>query len=107
MSEGINFSDHYGRCVIVVGLPFPNAQDPVFREKLKFIVGPEQEHQNPLQTAAGRAYYETVCMKAVNQSIGRSIRHKNDYSVILLVDGKYLFWHMHHPNSLMNIQSIL
>ena len=36
-----------------------------------------------------RNYYENLCMRAVNQSIGRSIRHINDYSIIYLVDRRF------------------
>lgn len=84
MSEGINFSDHLGRCVVMVGLPYPNSQDPVLQEKVRFA------KEKAGGKADGREYYENLCMKAVNQSIGRAIRHKDDHSCILLLDGMCL-----------------
>ena len=36
LSEGINFADDMGRCVVLVGQPFPNSQDPELRERLGF-----------------------------------------------------------------------
>lgn len=82
MSEGINFSDDLGRCIIMVGLPYPNIQSPELKEKMEFLnksIGP----------SAGQEHYENICMKAVNQSIGRAIRHKEDYASIILVDQRY------------------
>ena len=91
MSEGINFSDRLGRGVVIVGLPFPNIQSPEWKAKLEYI---EQQALSRGGSAAegkntARAFYENACMRAVNQSIGRAIRHKGDYAAIVMLDRRY------------------
>ena len=92
LSEGINFSDALGRAVIVIGLPFPNIQSAQWRAKLEYI------EQSTMKRSGGnvakgkeasRDFYENACMRAVNQSIGRAIRHRADYAAILLLDKRY------------------
>jgi chromosome transmission fidelity protein 1 len=99
MSEGINFSDGLGRCVVIVGLPFPNIMSGEWQSKLKYIEssmeerleieGLEQRHRKELAKSAGREFYENACMRAVNQSIGRAIRHKGDYAAIVMIDRRF------------------
>lgn len=87
MSEGINFSDEMGRCVIMVGLPFPNVKSAEMKAKMDFL---DAHHpRSPDGCSMGQVFYNNTCMKAVNQSIGRAIRHKDDYATILLVDQRY------------------
>ncbi|XP_065538193.1 ATP-dependent DNA helicase DDX11 isoform X5 [Lathamus discolor] len=86
MSEGINFSDDLGRCVIMVGMPYPNIKSPELQEKMAWL-------DKTMPRAAGqppsRVLIENLCMKAVNQSIGRAIRHQKDFASILLLDHRY------------------
>jgi len=85
LSEGINFSDNYGRGVVMVGLPFPNPSSLELKEKMQYLnrLSPNLHH------AGGAEYYENLCMKAVNQSIGRIIRHSKDYGTIVLLGARF------------------
>ncbi|XP_023548198.1 ATP-dependent DNA helicase DDX11 isoform X2 [Cucurbita pepo subsp. pepo] len=109
ISEGINLSDGMGRCIVMVGLPYPSPSDIELMERVKHIetLGnsnsikslkfynevPSGDVETGLEILRsckrGKEYYENLCMKAVNQSIGRAIRHINDYAAILLVDVRY------------------
>ncbi|XP_075998011.1 ATP-dependent DNA helicase DDX11 [Genypterus blacodes] len=86
MSEGINFSDDLGRCVVMVGMPYPNIKSPELQEKMSYLDKhlPRSGGRSP-----GQSLIENLCMKAVNQSIGRAIRHRGDYSSIVLCDRRY------------------
>lgn len=93
ISEGINFSDGMGRCIVMVGLPYPSPSDIELLERIKHIEGlGDPDSTKPFEisdtdeyyagdvqagfsilrscTRRGKEYYENLCMKAVNQSIG-------------------------------------
>jgi chromosome transmission fidelity protein 1 len=102
LSEGINFSDRLGRCVVVVGLPYPNIHSPDWKARLEYIestVMSSRLEEEPQQSdeaqaraqakQAAREFYENACMRAVNQSIGRAIRHRGDYAAVVLVDRRF------------------
>lgn len=91
LSEGINFSDQYGRGVVVVGLPFPNMHSAQWKVKLDYIAQSVEKRTGNKEDGkrASLEFYENACMRAVNQSIGRAIRHKGDYAGIVLLDKRY------------------
>lgn len=89
ISEGINFSDGMGRCIVMIGLPYPNPSDIELIERIKHIDGLGQS-SIPISTSPtrdvqacfeilrsckrrGKEYYENLCMKAVNQSVGTHV----------------------------------
>ena len=61
----------------MIGLPFPHAKSRELAERLAFA-GED-----------GRDMYVNMCMRAVNQSMGRAIRHRADYAAFLLLDRRY------------------
>lgn len=91
LSEGINFQDNLARAVAMVGLPFPNNFSAELIIKKKHIERKIILEGGTVQEAskATREFYENLCMKSVNQSVGRAIRHAKDYSNIYLIDKRY------------------
>ena len=85
LSEGINFSDNLARICIIVGLPYPNKNSTEMIEKCKYYDSLNSKLIN------GKKYYENWWWKVINQSIGRAIRHRNDYAAILLIDQRYTY----------------
>ena len=129
LSEGINFSDDLGRCVVVLGMPYANPSDPAVSERMAYLdrhaaAAPSASTRKQATTAlgttsrgvverggtkldvgdggacggpepgglglTGREWYEDMCMRSLNQSIGRVIRHRNDYAAVVLLDTRYV-----------------
>jgi chromosome transmission fidelity protein 1 len=99
MSEGINFSDGLARAVFMIGLPFPNLMSAEIIAKRKYIEqsvsekmkakGVSAKEALEASKGAARDFYMNICLRAVNQSVGRAIRHANDYACIFLLDGRF------------------
>jgi chromosome transmission fidelity protein 1 len=91
LSEGINFSDRLGRGVFIVGLPYPNIHTAEWKAKLAYIeAAATAKGASAAQgKSAAREFYENACLRAVNQSIGRAIRHRADFAIIGLLDRRF------------------
>ncbi|XP_078491540.1 regulator of telomere elongation helicase 1 isoform X1 [Ciona intestinalis] len=87
VSEGLDFSDDNGRTVIIVGIPYPPAFDPRIKMKMAFLDDLRTKGATTLLT--GREWYRQQACRAVNQAIGRVIRHRYDYGAIVLCDHRY------------------
>lgn len=85
VSEGLDFSDANARGVIIVGIPFPNLKDAKVDAKKKY----NDASSKTMGLLTGGAWYEQQAFRALNQALGRCIRHKNDWGAILLVDERF------------------
>ncbi|XP_068589744.1 regulator of telomere elongation helicase 1 isoform X2 [Cebidichthys violaceus] len=88
-SEGLDFADTFGRGVIITGLPFPPKMDPRVILKMQFLDEMSRKKTPGLKYLSGQEWYKQQAFRAVNQAIGRVIRHKEDYGAILLCDQRF------------------
>ncbi|KAL6120230.1 rtel1 [Pungitius sinensis] len=88
-SEGLDFADTFGRGVIITGLPFPPKMDPRVVLKMQFLDEMSRKKTPGVKYLSGQEWYKQQAFRAVNQAIGRVIRHKDDYGAILLCDQRF------------------
>ncbi|XP_071118557.1 regulator of telomere elongation helicase 1-like [Haliotis cracherodii] len=87
VSEGLDFSDNNGRAVMITGLPYPPRMDPRIVLKMQFL--DEMKRKAGSKSLSGQSWYRQQASRAVNQAIGRVIRHKQDFGAILLCDTRF------------------
>lgn len=81
VSEGIDFSDHYGRCCILFGLPVRNTTSVVVQARADYLeakIGIKKED-----------FLIFDAMRAASQCVGRLLRSKKDYGVVVMADRRY------------------
>ncbi|VFV33288.1 regulator of telomere elongation [Lynx pardinus] len=88
-SEGLDFADTNGRGVIVTGLPYPPRMDPRVVLKMQFLDELKGRSRPGGQLLSGHEWYRQQASRAVNQAIGRVIRHRHDYGAIFLCDHRF------------------
>ncbi|XP_030874878.1 regulator of telomere elongation helicase 1 isoform X7 [Leptonychotes weddellii] len=88
-SEGLDFADMNGRGVIVTGLPYPPRMDPRVVLKMQFLDELKGRGGPGGQLLSGHEWYRQQASRAVNQAIGRVIRHRQDYGAVFLCDHRF------------------
>jgi len=81
VSEGINFDRHYGRAVIMFGIPFQYTLSHVLRARLEYL----QTHFQIREAD----FLNFDAIRQTSQCLGRVIRSKTDYGLMILADSRY------------------
>eukprot|EP00026_Physarum_polycephalum_P003399 Phypoly_transcript_03410.p1 GENE.Phypoly_transcript_03410~~Phypoly_transcript_03410.p1 ORF type:complete len:721 (+),score=86.18 Phypoly_transcript_03410:291-2165(+) len=81
VSEGIDFDNQYGRCVINFGIPFVYTESRVLKARLEFMRDRYQVKEKDFLTFDA--------MRTTAQCVGRVIRGKSDYGIMVFADKRY------------------
>ncbi|KAL8591949.1 hypothetical protein ACOMHN_020427 [Nucella lapillus] len=86
VSEGLDFADDFARAVITVGIPYPNFKDIQVKLKKEY----NDKAQSSRRLLSGSQWYEIQAFRALNQALGRCIRHRNDWGALIIVDDRFV-----------------
>jgi len=81
VSEGINFERHYGRAVVIFGVPFQYTLSHIWRARLEYL---QTQHQIREQD-----FLNFDALRQVSQCAGRVIRSQLDYGLMIFADTRY------------------
>ncbi|GBP00534.1 Fanconi anemia group J protein homolog [Eumeta japonica] len=85
VSEGMDFKDHQARAVITVGIPYPNTFDTTIREKMRY----NDKHTRDRSLLPSSEWLRVQAYRALNQAVGRCVRHRDDWGAVLLCDSRF------------------
>ena len=81
MVQGIDFDRHYGRCVIMFGIPFQYTLSRVLRARLEYLRTKFQISESDFLTFDA--------LRQTAQCVGRVIRSKMDYGIMIFADQRF------------------
>ncbi|CAH8618265.1 unnamed protein product [Schistosoma rodhaini] len=100
VSEGLDLADNAGRGVVILGIPYAPIHDPRVSLKMAYLdeqfvkLKSNSTHDQLQKTLidkypTGRQWYNLQAWRAINQAVGRVIRHYKDYGIIYLCDERF------------------
>ncbi|CAI5713365.1 unnamed protein product [Peronospora destructor] len=81
VAEGIDFDRHYGRAVLLFGIPFQYTLSNTLRARLEYLRYTHQIREGDFLTFDA--------LRQAAQCAGRVLRSKTDYGLILFADSRY------------------
>jgi len=81
VSEGIDFDHQYGRTVLCIGVPFQYTESRVLRARLEFLRNKYRIREND--------FLSFDAMRHAAQCLGRVLRGKDDYGLMVLADKRF------------------
>ena len=78
VAEGVDFDMHYGRCVILFGIPFQYSLSRVLKSRLQYMREKFEIQENE--------FLSFDAIRQASQCVGRVIRSKLDYGLMIFAD---------------------
>ena len=86
LSEGVDLADHECRLVVTVGIPYLAAKAPEVTAKKRYNSSATGVRDH---LPSGDDWYALQAFRALNQGVGRCIRHRRDYGAVVLLDERF------------------
>ncbi|CAN8103814.1 unnamed protein product [Discula destructiva] len=81
VSEGIDFDHQYGRTVLCIGVPFQYTESRILKARLQFLRETYRIREND--------FLSFDAMRHAAQCLGRVLRGKDDYGIMVLADRRF------------------
>ncbi|KAF2495329.1 DNA repair helicase RAD3 [Lophium mytilinum] len=82
VSEGIDFDHHYGRTVLCIGVPFQYTESRILKARLEFL--------RETYRIKEQEFLSFDAMRHAAQCLGRVLRGKDDYGIMVMADRRFL-----------------